>query len=173
MEGDRRPRYSNKSSRPNPQFCPTFFFSFVKFWRKSKWWPLLEWWSHMQMTLHILSWSNEAACKRHCIYSVGARAHAIGAGPIRLSHDSWPHHGGKEVSRLGPAIWYPPGLLARWHLPRALSCVGQLPKIVDRPNSKKPLSLHWWMPLIHKSHIECTSPSRSQIQYICSLPLSK
>ena len=39
--------------------------------------------------------------------------------------------------------------------------------------SKKLLPLHSWRPLIHKSHIECTSPSRSQIQFICSLPLSK
>ena len=34
------------------------------------------------------------------------------------------------------------------------------------PTSKKSLSLHFWRPLIHKSHIKCTSFSRSQIQYI-------
>ena len=42
-----------------------------------------------------------------------------------------------------------------------------------RLNSKTPLPLHSWRPLIHKSHIECTSPSRSKIQYTSSLPLSK
>jgi hypothetical protein len=41
-----------------------------------------------------------------------------------------------------------------------------------RPTSKKPLSLHSWRPLDYKSHIECTSPSRSTIQYICALPIN-
>ena len=40
-------------------------------------------------------------------------------------------------------------------------------------NKKNSLLLHSWRPLTHKSQIECTSPSRSKIQYICSLPLSK
>ena len=35
-----------------------------------------------------------------------------------------------------------------------------------RPLLKIPLPLHSWRPLVHKSHIECTSSSRSQIQYI-------
>ena len=38
---------------------------------------------------------------------------------------------------------------------------------------KKSLLVHSWRLLIHKSHIECTSPSRSKIQYTCSLPLCK
>ena len=33
------------------------------------------------------------------------------------------------------------------------------------PTSKKSLPLHFWRPLIDKSHIECTSPSRSKIQH--------
>ena len=32
--------------------------------------------------------------------------------------------------------------------------------------SKKPLPLHSWRPLLHKSHIECISSPRSKIQYI-------
>ena len=35
------------------------------------------------------------------------------------------------------------------------------------------LPLHSWRPFVHKSHIECTSTSRSKIQYKCSLPLGK
>ena len=42
-----------------------------------------------------------------------------------------------------------------------------------RPTSKKKLPLHSWRPLDYKSHIECTSPSRSKIQYTCALPSSK
>ena len=42
-----------------------------------------------------------------------------------------------------------------------------------RPILKKPLPLNSWRPLVHKSHIECASSSRSQIQYTCLLPLSK
>jgi hypothetical protein len=42
-----------------------------------------------------------------------------------------------------------------------------------RPKTKKTLLLHSWRPLDYKPHIECTSPSRSQIQYICALPPSK
>ena len=38
---------------------------------------------------------------------------------------------------------------------------------------KNSLHLHSWRPLTHKSHIEWTSPSRSKIQYLCSLPLSE
>jgi hypothetical protein len=34
------------------------------------------------------------------------------------------------------------------------------------PENKKKLLLHSWRSLDYKSHIECTSPSRSQIQYI-------
>jgi hypothetical protein len=34
------------------------------------------------------------------------------------------------------------------------------------PENKKRLLLHSWRPLDYKSHIECTSPSRSQNQYI-------
>ena len=48
---------------------------------------------------------------------------------------------------------------------------------LPRPTSNKILPLHSWRPLDYKSHIECTSPSRSQIQYIhiymCALPPSK
>ena len=49
------------------------------------------------------------------------------------------------------------------------------PKIVARPAQlrKKTLPLSSWRPLDYKPHIECTSPSRSKIQYICALPLSK
>ena len=48
------------------------------------------------------------------------------------------------------------------------------PKTAARPPAfeKNSLHLHSWRPLTHKSHIECTSPSRSN-QYIRSLPLSK
>ena len=46
-------------------------------------------------------------------------------------------------------------------------------RLPAHPTQKKSLPLHSWRPLAHKSHIECTSPSRSQIQYICSLPWSK
>ena len=42
-----------------------------------------------------------------------------------------------------------------------------------RPTSKKLLPLYSWRLLDYKSHIQCTSPSRPKIQYICSLPLSK
>jgi hypothetical protein len=31
----------------------------------------------------------------------------------------------------------------------------------------------WAWPLDYKSHIECTSLSKSKIQYICALPISK
>ena len=48
-----------------------------------------------------------------------------------------------------------------------------LSKTFARPTSEKPLPSHSWRPLIHKSHIECTSPSSSKIQHIWSLPLSK
>jgi hypothetical protein len=41
------------------------------------------------------------------------------------------------------------------------------------PENKKTLLFHSWRPLDYKSHIECTSPSRSQIQYICAIPPSK
>ena len=49
------------------------------------------------------------------------------------------------------------------------------PKYVARPAQlqKKILPLHSWRLLDHKSHIECTSPSRSKIQYICALPIGK
>ena len=54
---------------------------------------------------------------------------------------------------------------------------GNLPgKILTRPNhptSKKALPLHYLRPLDHKSHIECTSPPRSKIQYIGALPSNK
>ena len=43
----------------------------------------------------------------------------------------------------------------------------------SEPDRKKTLPLHSWRPLEYKSHIECTSPSRSKIRYICALPLSK
>ena len=42
-----------------------------------------------------------------------------------------------------------------------------------RDFGKNWLLLHSWRSLTHKSHIECTSPSRSKIQYICPLPLRK
>ena len=38
---------------------------------------------------------------------------------------------------------------------------------------KMKLPLHSWRPLVHITHIKWTSSSRSKIQYICSLPLSK
>jgi hypothetical protein len=38
---------------------------------------------------------------------------------------------------------------------------------------KKTLHLHSWRSLVHISHIECTSPSRFRIQFICVLPLNK
>jgi hypothetical protein len=41
-----------------------------------------------------------------------------------------------------------------------------------RPTSKKYCLCISWRLLDHKSHIECTSPSRSKIQYICALPIS-
>ena len=42
------------------------------------------------------------------------------------------------------------------------------------PSPPRPgLTLHSWRLLVHITHIECTSFSRSKIQYICSLPLSK
>ena len=41
------------------------------------------------------------------------------------------------------------------------------------PTLKKTLLLHSSRPLDYKSHIECTSPLRSQIKYICALPFSK
>ena len=49
------------------------------------------------------------------------------------------------------------------------------PKTAARPSDFENTSmlLHSWRPLTHNSRIECTSPSRSEIQYICSLPLSK
>jgi hypothetical protein len=31
----------------------------------------------------------------------------------------------------------------------------------------------WAWPLDYKSHIECTSPSRSKVLYICALPIRK
>ena len=38
---------------------------------------------------------------------------------------------------------------------------------------KNSLLLHFWRPLTHKPHIECTSPSEFKIQYICSFSLSR
>ena len=38
---------------------------------------------------------------------------------------------------------------------------------------KKILPLESWKPLVHKTLIECTSPSRSKVQYICAFPISK
>ena len=35
------------------------------------------------------------------------------------------------------------------------------------------MPLHSWRPLVHNSHIECTSSWRPIIQYVCSLPLRK
>ena len=52
-------------------------------------------------------------------------------------------------------------------------------------HSKNPQILWWppiwlqkddfisWRPLVHKHQVECTSPSRSKLQYIHSLPLNK
>ena len=57
---------------------------------------------------------------------------------------------------------------------------GSLPKEIfeptenccpPRPISKKILPLYSWRPLDYKSHIECTSSSRSKIQYICAVPI--
>ena len=35
------------------------------------------------------------------------------------------------------------------------------------------IPLHYWRPLFHITHIECTSSSRSETKYICSLRLCK
>ena len=43
----------------------------------------------------------------------------------------------------------------------------------SRPASKKILPLYFWRPLDYKFHIECILPSRSKVQYVCSLSLSK
>ena len=42
-----------------------------------------------------------------------------------------------------------------------------------RHTLEKPLPLYSWRPRIHKSHIECISLSRSKIQYLSLLSLSK
>ena len=41
------------------------------------------------------------------------------------------------------------------------------------PNFKFFLPVHSWKSFVHKSHLQCTSPSRFKIQYLCSLPPSK
>ena len=48
------------------------------------------------------------------------------------------------------------------------------PKMVAcPPDFEKTIALAFLKVTYHKSHIECTSPSRSQIQYICPLSMSK
>ena len=60
-------------------------------------------------------------------------------------------------------------------LVQKIKIFGTRPKIVACPsNFEKTIVLAFLkVTLTHKSHIECISPSHSQIQYICSLPLSK
>ena len=43
----------------------------------------------------------------------------------------------------------------------------------SRLTLKNTLPLHSWRLLVHNFHIECSSPARSEIQYMCTFPLNK
>ena len=56
------------------------------------------------------------------------------------------------------------------HMPFGRALAKCRPTTATHPaRFQKMSSLHSWRPLVHKSHIECTSPWRPKIQYTCSL----
>ena len=69
---------------------------------------------------------------------------------------------------VGPRIWYV------WAHPRKKMSIFldyDQKLLPPMPDFEKKMPFHFSRPLVHIAHIECTSSSRSKIQYICSLPL--